>query len=232
MALMIASRNDELWIQRWIVIEIFATVTGWKTMTEREFLRLKIAESWSVLEFEELMSSLQFLRNIILVSDLGEAGLDPIVSLLVDRAQRTADIEPDSWFDYVATQFFRAQLQMVSTFAEENYSLAIHRLEFASPGFVDIAGLGKIVEQIRIFLTDIYDRHTSREDRKITREIAEQELVAKKIANAEAILKLGKHAGLDKHSSRMLVAEVLKVDKFISDRTASGQLIGIEKLKY
>ena len=121
---------------------------------------------------------------------------------------------------------------MVSTFAEENYSLAIHRLEFASPGFVDIAGLGKIVEQIRIFLTDIYDRHTSREDRKITREIAEQELVAKKIANAEAILKLGKHAGLDKHSSRMLVAEVLKVDKFISDRTASGQLIGIEKLKY
>jgi hypothetical protein len=208
------------------------TITGQETMAEREIFRIKIAESWSVLEFEELMSSLQFLRNVALLSDVGEAGLNPIVSLLKDRAERTAHFEPDSAFDYVATQFFRTQLQMVFRAAEEHYRLSIHRLQFASPGVVDIAGVGEIVKQIRIFLTDIYDRHTSREDRKIAREIAQQELVAKRIANAEAMLKLGKHAGLDKQSSMMLVEEILKVDKFISHQAASGKLLGFEKLKY
>lgn len=201
-------------------------------MAEREIFRIKIAESWSVLEFEELMSSLQFLRNVILLSDLEKSGLDVVLSLLEDRAKRTENVEADSALDYIGTQFFRAQLQMIFTLAEEDYRLVVHRLQFASPGFVDIAGVGKVVEQIRIFLTEIYDRASSREDRKIAREIAEQELIAKKIANAEAMLKLGKHAGLDKHSSIMLVAEVMKVDKLISDKTTAGKLVAIEKLKY
>jgi hypothetical protein len=201
-------------------------------MAEREIIRIKIAETWTVHEFEELMSSLQFLRNIALLSELEQSGVDAVLSVLEQREQNTANLEQDLTLSYVGAHFFRLQLQMIFASAEDQYALELHRLQFASPGFVDVAGLGKVVEQIRIFATDIYDRYANREDRKIARKIAEQELLAKKIANAEALLKLGKRVGLDKHGYRTLVGEVLNVDNFISDQTESGKIVGIKKLKY
>lgn len=198
----------------------------------RETLRIGIAEDWSVQDFGDMMMNLQFLRNIALLSELDRGTTETVLSLFEGPLRNGAQFERDTEaFNRLRSQFFQAQLNIVYESLEDIYWLKIKRLKFASPGFVDIAGAGKIVEQIRIFLTDIYDRYASRADRKITRETAEQELLSKKIANAEAILKLGRHAGLDQETSRLLVAEVLHVDEFFSQKTTHGKVVEIKKLK-
>ena len=96
------------------------------------------------------------------------------------------------------------------------------------PGFADLAGLGKVMEQLRIFLTDITDRYLHKKDREIARESAAQDLLAKKIANAEAILKLSDKVGLDGESRRALISEVLGADYFIEGKVLLGQIASIE----
>jgi hypothetical protein len=151
--------------------------------------------------------------------------------MLDDLLNRTppSERDPSSSFNRVRTQIFRTQLEMTFEGTRDEYKLAVDRIRFESPGFVDIAGFGKIVEQIRIFLTDIYDRVTSRADRKIAREIAEQELLSKKIANAEAMIRLGNHAGLSKQGSQLLVEEVMKVEGFFAHKIIEGKVVGIDR---
>jgi hypothetical protein len=200
-------------------------------MAEQGFLRIKIAEKWNVGEFEELMSCLEFLRNVAVLSDSGEEIMEAILALL-EQLEGNFDTEDGPRLDFAGSRFFRAHLHVIFSAMKDRPELMVHRLQFASPGFADLAGFGKIVEQIRIFLTDIYDRIEGKEDKKIARQMAEQDLLAKKIANAEAMLKLGKRAGLDKDRSALLVAEVMKVENFIAAKVEAKQITGVEKLKY
>jgi hypothetical protein len=45
---------------------------------------------------------------------------------------------------------------------------------------VNLAGLGKLVEQIRIFATDVMDRYLHRVDRRLKRDETKQAILAKK----------------------------------------------------
>lgn len=83
--------------------------------------------------------------------------------------------------------------------------LAVERIKYASLGVTDLSGLGKVVREIRIFVRDILERRDTKEDRELSRESKRQDILAKKIANAERLVKLSKSAEMGpKARNRMI----------------------------
>jgi len=109
--------------------------------------------------------------------------------------------------------------------------LQVRKINYGSPGFADLAGVGKVMEQLRIFVTDITDRFLHKDDRAIARESAAQDLLAKKLKNAESLLKLGEKLGLDPEGKRILVSEILGADYFLEGKVISGQITSVETVE-
>lgn len=191
-------------------------------------LRITIAKEWRASEFGELLFQLQFLADVAGFSDVKIDGQSPVYFPFQRRRAlygRLYDAEDELRGDVYLR---RVQAEDVLRFYGPHISeLKIQRLEFASPGFADLAGLGKVVEQLRIFVTDIFDRHLHKEERAIARKSAAQDLLAKKINNAEALLKLGDKMGLDAETKRLLVSEVLLADYYLEGKVLTGQLKSI-----
>jgi len=198
-----------------------------------DILRIRIARKWTADEFAELFSQVQFLADVALFSQLKIDGQTPIRFLWRRRSPRRqyfdsfVDAEEELKDDYYLR---RADVREVLREYTPNIrnDLEIRRLQFASPGLADLAGVGKVVEQVRIFLTDIMDRYLHSKDRELARQAAAQEILARKIRNAEALLKLGDKVGLDPESKRLLVSEVLSADYFLEGKVISGQVTAIE----
>ena len=197
-------------------------------------LRLNIDERWSALDFGELMGQLQFLADAALFS---QAKIDGQTSIFfpLRRLRRVPVYYYDPFIDVEEEMKFEAYRQRAaiqdlfrSHSPRVSNQLEIKRTQYGSPGFVDLAGIGKVVEQLRMFLTDIMDRYLHREDREIARESAAQDVLAKKIQNAEALMNLYDKAGLDTEAKRVLIAEVLEVDYSIEGKLITGQITSIE----
>jgi hypothetical protein len=196
-------------------------------------LRVSIDERWTASEFAELMSQLQFVADAALFSEVKLDGQSSTYFPFRRIRRRMAYYDPfldvedelrqDAYFRRVETQeILKAYSPRISN------ELKIKRIEYGSPGFADLTGIGKVVEQVRIFTTAIIDRYLHREDREIVRESAAQDLLSKKIKNAEALLNLGDKVGLDGESKRMLISEVLNADYFIEGKIIDGKIKSID----
>ena len=181
------------------------------------------------------MSDVQFLGDVAAFSSV-KLGGQTTVDFFPGRRRRS------SYYDFFGNvqdelrdnlYLRRADVQdFVRRHAIKNLTfLEVRRVQFASPGFADIAGIGKIIEQVRIFLTDIIDRFLLSKDRVIARDLAAQEVLAKKLKNAEELAKLMDKVAIDPEMRQMLMAEVLGVDRFIEGKVLDGQITGIEEVK-
>jgi len=80
--------------------------------------------------------------------------------------------------------------------------LQVRRIEFASPGYIDLRGVGDVVKQMRLLLKDLISisiKETRREKR-LKNDSREQDVQAKLIANARNYVRLRGEAreyGLD-----------------------------------
>ena len=106
--------------------------------------------------------------------------------------------------------------------------IVVVKIQFGSPGFVDLAGVGRVVGEVRKFLLGIIDRFIGKEDREIARASATQDVIAKKIKNADSLLKLADKAGLDAESQQALLREVLTADRYIEGKLLSQQIKAVK----
>jgi hypothetical protein len=199
-------------------------------------LRILIGNKWTASEFARLFSDVQFLADVAAFSDVKMDGQTPM-SIFTRRWQRRrgyfdvfGDVR-DELRDNLYLRRADVQEFLWTQPAKFPSVLEVRRLEFASPGFADLAGFGKIVEQVRIFLTDILDRYLHREDRRIARDLAAQEVLARKLTNAEQLAKLMDKVAIEPETRRMLVAEILGVDQFIEGMVLDGKIAGIEPVE-
>jgi hypothetical protein len=196
-------------------------------------LRIRIASGWTAWEFAELLEDVQFLADVAAFSEAKLDGQTPMDFFTRRRQRRAAyhDVFGDVRHELRDNLYLRRAdvHEFVKRYSNNRLSeLQVHRLEFASPGLADLAGFGKIVEQVRIFLTDIIDRFLHTEDREIARGLAAQEVLARKLKNAEQLARLTDKVAIDPEMRQMLMAELLGVDKFIEGKVLNGQITGIE----
>jgi hypothetical protein len=178
-------------------------------------LRIGMAGRWSVNEFAQWLLGLQFIYDLVLLSD--EARSRPNGERLVAQALRTA-----------VTAAAPAYRLHDVTAPITRIPLVIRGINYSSPGISDLSGLGKALEEIRKFVTDILDRYLQREDRRITRAIAREDLKTRKIKNVELLVDLYRKVGLTEDVSIALREEVQSLDSLVDRLVLEGKIISVE----
>jgi hypothetical protein len=111
--------------------------------------------------------------------------------------------------------------------------LAVLRIDDASPGRVDLAGLGKALEQVRLFLEHLIDLIVQRKRRQLEVEGLDQDVVAERIENAQRLLGIGEPArelDLSAEERRALLVEVDDRQQRILEAICEGRVSGVRVL--
>jgi hypothetical protein len=194
-------------------------------------LRLGIDGAWSSAEFSRLFSEFEMLNEMAhfgLTRSDGETMLafDYLPSRRVMR-ELYLDVQTE---EHVLALAADAQIQNHIRYVSTPRPLQVIKLEFASPGIVDLLGVGKVIEEVRKFVVEIADRWIAAPDRELERDHKRQQILAEKIANAERLVNLSEKTGLDPEMRRQLVRRLLECDRFIEDKMIEGQITNVEQL--
>jgi hypothetical protein len=197
-------------------------------MADDECIRIKIAKDWTASSLSEFLSDLQFLYGLDLSLEAAHFYY-PFQTFGYRYRPPGYETYPSAIELALESHYVRLNLQTrIKEKLANDSELKLARIEHASPGFMDIAGMGKIVEQIRIFITDIIDRRLHQEDVKIAREAARQDMLAKKIANIDNFMKLNNKGNLPYELQLALQKEMFDLESAIEARVISGQVTAVE----
>jgi hypothetical protein len=122
----------------------------------------------------------------------------------------------------------RETARQIAKSTREYSELQVSSIEHSSPGVVDLAGLGRVVKEVRLFVDGVIDRVVHSPDRALAREEKKQDILAKKLANAKKLLELKDKHLLDQELARALLKEALSIDHFMEDKVLDGKLISVD----
>jgi hypothetical protein len=125
-------------------------------------------------------------------------------------------------------RLFWAQARTQPLRRETDDAFIVRRIEFSSPGVVDLVGAGKVVEQVRLFVMDILDRYISTKDRAVAREAAQQDILSKKIKNASALMKLADSMKLEEQARIAILSTVLGTENFLLNSFDERKITSVE----
>ncbi|MCP1850276.1 MULTISPECIES: hypothetical protein [unclassified Bradyrhizobium] len=184
--------------------------------------RINIDNSWTTLDFADLFAGLEFLHMVY--------SLQSTTAAEIDRINRLAALEV-WWKDHKVLREFPAHSAsdlFLAAFLDRKTPFQVRQVSFASPGFADIAGLGSIVKEVRLFISGIIDKWVASEDRKIARDSARQDVLEKRLKNAVVAVELADKAGLSKEAQRIIVEAIFETSRMIEAKVARGKITSIE----
>jgi hypothetical protein len=143
-------------------------------MENDSLLRIFIDERWTIDELSSFIDTLQYFNDVLLYKNHfgyrhrqnydfydGDYDYNPLfywINKYIDK-----DI-------LVYNSDSRSGFKRIKTYTKSPYSqetrLKLIRFQYASPGIVDIAGIGKIIEQIKDLIIELFKlSHTNKENR-------------------------------------------------------------------
>ena len=198
-------------------------------------LRTHIDGIWSVAEFADFTSEMQFLYDFGMFSQSSDADHVRLIHQFTDGLSRFFDQLPEpagaplkSVYVKEVFRLFWARARTEPWRRDAEDAFTVRRIEFSSPGVADFAGLGKIVEQVRLFIKDLLERHDATKDRVIARELAQQDVLSKKIKNASALMKLADSMKLEEQARVSILSAVLGTENFLLNSFAEGKITSVE----
>lgn len=190
---------------------------------QREIIRVGIDGLWVATEFAEFLADLARLHEVAFVVWQEP---DP-------RLFRPSEIVVPQGQALHYPGYWPRRRSLVERTSEARVALQVVRINYASPGFADLAGLGKAVEQVRLFLEHIIDLDTYRRRRELEDEKLEQEVFAMKIDNVHKVVTLTeslRQAGVGFTDLRDLFIEVEDVQERLLQKVADGKLTEVREL--
>lgn len=115
---------------------------------------------------------------------------------------------PDPFLPLAAMPFDISQLSRLRDYLEPDERLEIRRLDYASPGVSDLAGIGVIVGHVKDFVNKLIDRRDTQRQRDLNDEKLAVEIERMRIENARNFVALGRELGFSDAEIRKLVAQV------------------------
>lgn len=107
-----------------------------------------------------------------------------------------------------SAHFDVSQLSRLCEYLEPDERLEVRRLNYASPGVSDLAGIGVIVGHVKDFVFKLIDRHDTRRLRELNDERTAVEIERLRIENARSFVALGRELGFSESEMRKLAAHV------------------------
>lgn len=108
--------------------------------------------------------------------------------------------------------------------------LAIRRIEYASPGITDLAGVGAIIGHIKDFVTTLINRHDSKRRRQLDDEHAELENDQLRIQNAREFVSLARDLDFSPLELRRLISYVDERQEIVDDLIIEKKILGVRIL--
>jgi hypothetical protein len=183
---------------------------------------LKIDGVWEPGDFIETFEAIETLYYL----GLGHPSYDPfwLGYRLVDDGR-----EAYSAFEAYRDTAARMMLARARSVVPQEQRLYVDRVQFASPGGIDFAGLGRVAEALdrltgRLidFFADKRLRHERDEQAALDTEMKRQNLASLKIDNARKLLELRRDFPDDEH----LIALAVREQDKLADRIAQGMITG------
>ena len=167
-----------------------------KIDTVNKTLKIKIDKSWSSSDFSNLFDSLTILYQLFIEIDsidkinvqiYGEVAksnlkedLFNINGELFKRLKYSSTFKNEEQFN---PKYFFGSILLASQQTTPRPDLKVSKIQFASPGFSDFVGVGKIVEQI----FELIKYYFPNKKGKVENELLSQDLISKKIQNLRAL---------------------------------------------
>lgn len=205
----------------------------------RQIIRLELDGRWSAEEFGRAILCLSDLYDLRLFLELLREewrDLDHIYMELMDLRPRSyswrrrlARWGPLPWVlglpHGVPPALDEAQLGRLSQLLEPNERLEVRRINYASPGSADLAGLGAVVGHIKDFVLKLIERRDLKRQRDLSDERAELENDRLRLENARQFVGLARDLGYSETEVRRMIA-------YVDDKQEPlAQLIAHQKLR-
>jgi hypothetical protein len=181
-------------------------------------LRIEIDGKWSSWEFGQLFLSTTDLYNLGVILELLKddwqewlqfySRLPPPPRVFERFGQRGL---PGLWGVFAAYPWrshlpvdSQEMLRTVRSLYPE-HGLEIRRIQYSSPGFADVAGIGVVIGHIKEFLQFLLTYRQERRGHQLRIAHYEEDLTAKRIENARRFVALAQECGYDKSELRRLI---------------------------
>jgi hypothetical protein len=188
----------------------------------RQSLRFQIDGPWSAEDMGSLFLSLSDLYDLRLLLELFSDE-----SRLIDRyyeeffhrypfpsrrRRRFLSLAPFPWeaglFGAILPTLDEAHLSRLSQVLDPDERLAVQRVRYASPGSIDLVGIGAVMGHVKDFAVKMIERHDNKRQRKLSDERAALENDRLRIENARNFVALARELGYTETEIRRLVAHV------------------------
>jgi hypothetical protein len=128
------------------------------------------------------------------------------------RRRRFLSLGPFPWeaglFGAILPTLDEAHLTRLSQVLDPDERLAVRRVNYASPGSIDLVGIGAVVGHVKDFAIKMIERHDTKRQRELSDERAALENDRMRIENARNFVALARDLGYTETEIRRLVAHV------------------------
>jgi hypothetical protein len=177
-------------------------------------LQIVIDSRWSVEEMRHFLANLEDMYNFSLTLELmlrlkEEAG---IVFRGTDNRGHIGPLTGSPWL------------------IPEQSALQIRRIQYNSPGLMDIAGLGVVIGHLKDFLTKVLEFASTREQRRLENQERALKNQRLQIDNASSLVKLAKEAGCTKSEIKELMLWVAARQDGLITLASKGKIRSVRLL--
>jgi hypothetical protein len=123
-----------------------------------------------------------------------------------------------------------AHLARVSQVLEPDERLHVRRVSYASPGSIDLVGIGAVVGHIKDFMLKPIERHDSKRHRELSDEREELDNERLRLENARTFVALARDLGYTEVEVRRLVSYVDDKQQFFVQVIDDDKLRGVSEL--
>jgi len=195
-----------------------------KVESKEKILTINIQGNWIITEFIGFFESLNTLYRLIIEIDNIEY-IDVQLSNAKSKIPLTNDYLRVNNYYYKRVKhsnFYTSQFSKYKNpfpegidFQSEHLNLYVDKIKFASPGFTDFVGIGKIMEILFEFIKYYFPN----KEGKLKRRLMEEDLISKRIENLNKIryssLELEKYEAI-KNSAVSNITELIYQEKIKS----------------
>lgn len=211
---------------------------------EQKILRVEIDGKWTSDEFSDSLRSIgdiYGLRAILAIEQQSreeeEKSLERRLRRRALRRRTAAYRRHDIIFPAFDLLINPSNPTEALRFLEPGERLYVTRIQFASPGFTDLAGLGTIVGHVKDFLIWLIDLCTKRrqrelenEKRKLENQQIELENEKKSLENVRAYVSVARELGYTNTDMRLIVSSISDRQAKLIPLIQQGKIRGVQVL--
>lgn len=208
--------------------------------TQERIMRCQIEGSWTAKDMADSLLSMRDLYNIRLGLQIIYEDYRDIDEFLFElhhfkpfRRLQRKELAP-FLYQFLFSGYFKPidpdQLNRIANLVYPYEELKVRRIEYASPGFKDLAGFGEIVGHLKDFILKLVEYHGDKRKRELNNEEQELKNQALRIENARKYVSLARECGFEERELRKLVILVDEKQEPLITLIGNGKIQSVKMM--